>query len=41
VQGNGRLQFEVNRTALEQAQLKASSNLLKLARNLIDFKARN
>jgi len=41
VQGEGRLQFEVNRHVLEQAQLKASSNLLKLARNLSDFKGRN
>lgn len=41
VQGDGRLQFEVNRHTLEQVQLKASSNLLKLARNLADFKGRN
>lgn len=41
VQGEGRLQFEVNREALEQAQLKASSNLLKLARNLANFKGKN
>lgn len=41
VQGEGRLQFEVNRYVLDQAQLKASSNLLKLARNLSDFKGRN
>lgn len=41
VRGEGRLQFEVNRQALEQAQLKASSNLLKLARNLADFKGKN
>jgi hypothetical protein len=41
VHGDGRLQFEVNRQALEQAQLKASSHLLKLARNLADFKGRN
>lgn len=41
VQGDGRLQFEVNRAALEQAQLKASSNLLKLARNLTDLKGKN
>ncbi|MEF8711286.1 MAG: YfiR family protein [Candidatus Accumulibacter propinquus] len=41
VQGEGRLQFEVNRQALEQAQLKASSNLLKLARNLANFKGKN
>ena len=41
VHGDGRLQFEVNRQALEQAQLKASSNLLKLARNLADISGRN
>jgi len=41
VQGEGRLQFEVNRHVLDQAQLKASSNLLKLARNLSDLKGRN
>ncbi|EXI68081.1 MAG: hypothetical protein AW08_01298 [Candidatus Accumulibacter adjunctus] len=41
VRGEGRLQFEVNRAALEQAQLKASSNLLRLARNLADLKGRN
>mgnify|MGYP000848336805 FL=1 len=41
VRGDGRLQFEVNRAALDQAQLKASSNLLKLARNLADAKGRN
>lgn len=42
VQGDGRLQFEVNRQTLEQAQLKASSaTLLKLARNLADFKGQN
>lgn len=29
-----RLQFEINRSALEQAQLKASASLLKLARNI-------
>lgn len=29
-----RLQFEVNRAALEQAQLKASASLLRLARNI-------
>jgi hypothetical protein len=40
-QVEGRLQFEVNRYVLDQAQLKASSNLLKLARNLSDFKGRN
>lgn len=41
VQGDGHLQFEVNRQTLEQAQFKASSNLLKLARNLADFKGKN
>jgi len=41
VRSEGRLQFEINRLALEQAQLKASSNLLRLARNLADFKGRN
>lgn len=41
VRGDGRLQFEVNRAALDQAQLKASSNLLKLARNLAEAKGRN
>jgi hypothetical protein len=35
VAGDDRLQFEVNRTAIDQAQLKASANLLKLARNLL------
>lgn len=35
VQGEQRLQFEVNRSALEQAQLKASSQLLKLARAVV------
>ncbi|MBL0085253.1 MAG: YfiR family protein [Ideonella sp.] len=34
VLGEERLQFEVNRNALEQAQLKASASLLKLARNI-------
>jgi hypothetical protein len=34
VQGETRLQFEVNRKSLEQSRLKASSQLLKLARNL-------
>lgn len=29
----GRLRFDINRAALEQAQLRASSNLLRLARN--------
>lgn len=32
--GDERLQFEVNRAALEQAQLKAAAPLLKLARNI-------
>jgi hypothetical protein len=40
VSGEDRLQFEVNRAALEQAQLRASSNLLKLARNLNESKPR-
>ena len=35
VAGDERLQFEVNRTALEQAQLKASASLLKLARSVL------
>ena len=35
VQGEQRLQFEVSRTALDQAQLKASSQLLKLARAVL------
>jgi nitrogen regulatory protein PII-like uncharacterized protein len=34
VAGDERLQFEVNRGALDQAQLKAGAGLLKLARNL-------
>lgn len=41
VQGETRLQFDVNRRALEQARLKASSNLLKLARNLNDSAGKN
>lgn len=41
VRGDDRLQFEVNRGVLDRAQLKASSNLLRLARNLADAKARN
>ncbi|EXI89112.1 MAG: hypothetical protein AW11_01746 [Candidatus Accumulibacter regalis] len=41
VRADQRLQFEVNRQALEQAQLRASSNLLKLARNLSDFRGKN
>ena len=35
VQGEERLQFEVNRDALGRAQLKASSQLLRLARAII------
>jgi len=35
VLGDERLQFEVNRGALEQAQLKASASLLKLARSVL------
>ena len=35
VQGEQRLQFEISRTALDQAQLKASSQLLKLARAVL------
>ena len=38
VYDDNRLQFEINRQTLFQAQLTASSNLLKLARNLIDVK---
>lgn len=41
VPGDGRLEFEINRAALEQAQLKAGSQLLKLARNVADLKGRN
>jgi hypothetical protein len=33
VVGEERLQFEINRAAIDQAQLKASANLLRLARN--------
>ena len=40
VAGDDRLQFEINRAALEQAQLKAGSQLLKLARNLADARSR-
>lgn len=36
VPGEGRLQFEVNRAVLEQARLKASSQLLKLARAVLN-----
>jgi hypothetical protein len=32
--GDNRLQFEVNRVALEQANVKASASLLRLARNI-------
>jgi len=35
VRGEQRLQFEINRTALDRAQLKASSQLLKLARAVL------
>lgn len=35
VEGEQRLQFEVNRNALEQAHLKVSSQLLKLARAVV------
>lgn len=35
VSGEQRLQFEINRTALDKAQLKASSQLLKLARAVL------
>ncbi|HLA35074.1 MAG TPA: YfiR family protein [Rhodocyclaceae bacterium] len=38
VTSDNRLQFEINRAALDQAQLKASAQLLKLARNLRDKK---
>jgi hypothetical protein len=31
---DNRLQFEINRSALEQANVKASASLLKLARNI-------
>lgn len=41
VQGDQRLEFEVNRDALNRAQLKASSDLLRLARNLANLKKRN
>lgn len=34
VLGDERLQFEINRNALEQSQLKASASLLNLARNV-------
>lgn len=36
VQGETRLQFDINRRSLDAAKLKASSNLLKLARNLAE-----
>lgn len=35
VPGEQRLQFEINRTALDQADLRASSQLLKLARAVL------
>lgn len=41
VQGDTRLQFDVNRRALEHAKLKASSQLLKLARTLVDSSGKN
>jgi YfiR/HmsC-like len=41
VQGDTRLQFDVNRRALEQVKLKASSQLLKLARTLSDSSGKN
>ena len=41
VSSDERLQFEVNRGALEQAQLKASASLLKLARNILETRTRN
>jgi YfiR/HmsC-like len=41
VQGETRLQFDVNRRVLEQSQLRASSNLLKLARNLNEPSGKN
>lgn len=34
VRGDDRLQFDVNRSALDAAQLKASANLLRLARTV-------
>lgn len=40
VPGDNRLQFEVNLSGLSQAQLKASSQLLRLARNVIDTRPR-
>ena len=36
VAGDDRLQFEINRSALDQAQLKASSQLLRLARTVMN-----
>ena len=35
VHGEQKMQFEINRTALDKAQLKASSQLLKLARAVL------
>lgn len=40
VHADNRLQFEVNLGLLQQAQLKASSQLLRLARNVIEAKPR-
>lgn len=40
VHGDNRLQFEVNLGALQQAQLKASSQLLRLARNIVEARPR-
>lgn len=39
--GDERLQFEVNLDALQQGRLKASSQLLKLARSVLGGKGRN
>ena len=36
VPGDDRLQFEINRSVLEQAHLKASSQLLRLARTVLN-----
>ncbi len=38
VYSDERMQFEVNRNTLDQARLKASSNLLRLARNAAEIK---
>lgn len=40
VHADTRLQFEVNVGAVQQAQLKASSQLLRLARNIIEARPR-